>query len=230
MNEEDGRIRALIQMEDYCEARKRSKILGKVKGIKNISSIKSAKKRILIPKVRNKDGEAEKTRQGIENVFAIFYEDLYQGEDDHNDEDMSSCIDHENADSSQIETFPEFTTEEIQAAVDRLKKGKARDSNGIRAEQLQICSEDTKEKIRTIFNEFVQQEDFTPKIWRRIRIQVIHKKGDREDPGNYRPICGLPILYKLIATVLYARLAPLFTNYILLTRLVSGQTIDVRIT
>ena len=125
MNEEDGRIRALIQKrEDYCEARKRSKILGKVKGIKNISSIKSAKKRILIPKVRNKDGEAEKTRQGIENVFAIFYEDLYQGEDDHNDEDMSSCIDHENADSSQIETFPEFTTEEIQAAVDRLKKGR----------------------------------------------------------------------------------------------------------
>ena len=34
------------------------------------------------------------------------------------------------------------------------------------------------------------------------------KKGDREVLGNYRPICGLPILYKLFATVLYARLAP----------------------
>ena len=28
------------------------------------------------------------------------------------------------------------------------------------------------------------------------------------DPGNYRPICSLPVLYKLFATVLYARLAP----------------------
>ena len=37
---------------------------------------------------------------------------------------------------------------------------------------------------------------------------MIHKKGDREDAGNYRPVCGLPILYKLFATVLYARLAP----------------------
>ena len=34
------------------------------------------------------------------------------------------------------------------------------------------------------------------------------KKGDREDAGNYRPICSLLILYKLFATILYARLAP----------------------
>ena len=34
------------------------------------------------------------------------------------------------------------------------------------------------------------------------------KKGDREDAGNYTPICSLPVLYNLFATVLYARLAP----------------------
>ena len=88
------------------------------------------------------------------------------------------------------------------------KKGKAKDNSGVRAEQLKICSEETKEKIRNIFNDIAQQGDFTPNSWRKIRIQVIHKKGSREDPGNYRPICGLPILYKLFATVLYARLAP----------------------
>ena len=31
-------------------------------------------------------------------------------------------------------------------AIDRLKKGTAKDSNGIRAEQLKNCSDDTKEK------------------------------------------------------------------------------------
>ena len=46
------------------------------------------------------------------------------------------------------------------------------------------------------------------KAGEKLKIQVIYKKSVRENPGNYRPICGLPILYKLFATVLYARLAP----------------------
>ena len=64
------------------------KVLEKVKGTQNISSIKSVKKRILITKVKNKEGEAVKTRQGIPNVFAKFYEDLYEGEEGYTEEDM----------------------------------------------------------------------------------------------------------------------------------------------
>ena len=39
-------------------------------------------------------------------------------------------------------------------------------------------------------------------------MKVIHKKGDVEDVGNYRPICSLPALYKLFSTILYRRLHP----------------------
>ena len=103
---------------------------------------------------------------------------------------MDSRTEADKSDPSQHNSIPEFTKNESQNAIDRLKKGKAKDSNGIRAEQLKNCSDDTKEKIRTIFNEIVQQENFTPKSRRKIRIQVIFKEGDREDPGNYRPICS----------------------------------------
>ena len=120
---------------------------------------------------------------------------------------MDSRTEDDETDPSQHNSISEFTKNEIQDAIDRLKKGKAKDSNESRAEQLKNCSDDTKEKIRTIFNEIVQQENFTPKCWRKIRI-LICKKGDREDAGNYRPICSLLVLYKLFATVLYARLAP----------------------
>ena len=70
-----------------------------------------------------------------------FYEELYKGEDEQDDESKYAHIDQENADLSQKETIPEFTKEEIQAAIHRLKKGKAKDNSGVRAEQLKICSE-----------------------------------------------------------------------------------------
>ena len=110
--------------------------------------------------------------------------------------------------SSNKKTEPilEFTTEEIQAAIDRLKRGKAGDNSGIKAEHIKRCSSETKEWIRRIFNEIVQEEDCTLQTWRRIRINVIHKKGDVEDAGHYRPICSL-VLCKLFVTALYARLA-----------------------
>ena len=57
--------------------------------------------------------EAVKTRQGIANVFAQFYEDLYEGEEDNNGEDMNSCTDQDNTDPSQLDCIPEFTTSEI---------------------------------------------------------------------------------------------------------------------
>ena len=190
------------------KARQIQKILEKVKGTKNISIIKSVKKRILIPKVKNKEGEAVKTRQGIANVFAKFYEDLYKGEENNTEKGENPGIEEDEEDEVQDNFIKKSTKDEIQVAIDRLKRGKAKDSSGIRAEQLKNCSDETKEKITTIFNQIPQQEDFTPKSWRKIRIQVIHKKSDREDAGNYRPICSLPVLYKLFATVLYARLAP----------------------
>ena len=195
------------QQEDE-KTRKNQKILEEVKGTRNISNIKTVKKRILIPKIKNKEGEAIRTRQGIANVFAKFYEDLYEGEEGYSEEGMDSRTEDEKTDPNQHNSIPEITKVESQDAIDRLKKGKAKDSNGIRAEQSKNCSDGTKEKIRTIFDEIAQQEDFTPKSWRKIRIQVIYKKGDGEDASNYRPICTLPVLYKLFATVLYARLAP----------------------
>ena len=125
-----------------------------------------------------------KTRQGIANVFAKFYEDLYVGEED--EEGGDAMMSDE---TDQDDYMEEFTTEEIQNAIDRLKKGKAKDSNGIRAEQLKLCSEETKEEIRKIFIEIAQQKDFTPKSWRKIRIQVIHKK--RRQRGRRKRQAGM---------------------------------------
>ena len=77
--------------------------------------------------------------------------------------------------------YQSFTKEEIQDAIDRLKRGKAGDSSGVQTEQLKNCSERTKVTIRQVFNKILLQKDCTPKTRRKIRIQVIYKKSDRHD-------------------------------------------------
>ena len=192
MKEVSKKIKKCIR--DNQRSRRQEKIqriLEAFRGIKNISNIKSAKKKTLIPKVNNEKGETVTSRKGIANVFGKFCSKLYAGNDL---KKKSGTV------TDMKQEMPEFTKNEVQAAIDSLKKGKASDSNGIRAEDIKACGEATKEMIRQIFNEVPNQEDCTPTTWRRIRIKVIRKKGDVEEAGNYRPICNLPALYKLFST------------------------------
>ena len=49
------------------------RILEDFKGVKNIPGIKSAKKRVLITKIKNEKGETITSRKGIANVFGEIY-------------------------------------------------------------------------------------------------------------------------------------------------------------
>ena len=52
--------------------------------------------------------------------------------------------DKENNDEGGKEEIPEIIEEEIQTAINKLKKGKASDNNGIRAEDIKTCADTTK--------------------------------------------------------------------------------------
>ena len=54
-----------------------------------------------IPRVKNNEGEVVKTRQGIANVFAQFYEELYEGEDEYVDEEDMIGMEGEDEESEQ---------------------------------------------------------------------------------------------------------------------------------
>ena len=49
--------------------------------------------------------------------------------------------------------------------------------------------------VRQLFNEIIKRNNFTPEEWKKVKIKVIHNKGDVENVSNYRPICSLPALY-----------------------------------
>ena len=175
------------------------RLLEEFKGVRNIPGIKTAKKRVLVAKIKNDKGECITSRKGIADAFGEFYKRLY--EDNERDD-----FEHEMSDDRRI---PEITTEELQNAICKLKKGKFPDSNGIRAEDIKACDDETREMVRQIFNEIIKRKNFTPEEWKKVKIKVIYKKGDVENVSNYRPICSLPALYELFSTILYGRLYPM---------------------
>ena len=107
------------------------------------------------------------------------------------------------------EYLTEITSEELQSAISKLKTGKSPDGNGIRAEDIKDCNDETREMMRQIFNEIIKRNNFTPEEWKKVKINVICKKGDVENVSNYRPICSLLALYKMFSTILYGRLYPM---------------------
>ena len=179
------------------------RILEEFKGIRNILRIKTAKKRVLITKIKNDKGECITSRKGIADTFGEFYKRLYEdsGKDDSDQEMRGDKI------------IPEITTEELHSAISKLKTGKSPDSNGIRAEDIKACNDETRELMRRIFNDIIKRNNFTPDEWKKVKIKVIHKKGDVEDVSNCRPTCSLPALYKLFSTILYGRLYPMLDQH-----------------
>ena len=80
---------------------------------------------------------------------------------------------------------PELTQDEVQAAIDDLKKKvKQVTTTGIQAEDIKTCDETTKEMIRQMFHEVLKQENCTPETWSRIRST---KKGNVEEVGKLPP-------------------------------------------
>ena len=129
-------------------------------------------------------------------------------DNEHDEYGNESNMDVHISDTEEKTRIPEITSEELQDVIRKLKKDKLPDSDGSRAEDIKACDEETTEMVRQIFNEIVKQNEFTSEAWKKVKIKVLHKKGDVENVGNYRPIFSLPALYKLISTILYGRLYP----------------------
>ena len=66
------------------------RILEEFKGVRNIPRIKTAKKIVLITKIKNKEGECITSRKGIADAFGEFYKRLYEdSEKDDSEHEMS---------------------------------------------------------------------------------------------------------------------------------------------
>ena len=150
-----------------------------------------------------REGTTTTDRQSIADVFASFYEDLYECR---STEDTTTDVINPSRDQRQ--DIRPFSLEEVSIAINQLGNGRCKDTTFLIAEMLKAGGPTLHSQLQRLFNDVISPDATPPTQWKQTTISVIYKSGDPQLPSNYRPIAIIPVLYKLFARLLYNRLAP----------------------
>ncbi|KAK6750239.1 hypothetical protein RB195_002311 [Necator americanus] len=99
------------------------------------------------------------------------------------------------------EAPPRILPLEVTVAIKSMKPGTAPGPDFISADFLRAGGHPLHVILAEHMTSYLQKERI-PDQWKTSRTVLIHKKGDREDLRNYRPICLLSVLYKIFKIIL----------------------------
>ena len=177
------------------KAAKVTRVLQDFKELGRLADVRNKGKREYINSVIDKEGKECTSKADIAEVFAEFYESLYAKVDEYD-----YRVQEEVREASAV------SKEEVREQLKRMKSNKAPDEEGIVAELLREGGEELLDVLAQIFTEVLRPGANVPSSWSSSSIRVLFKKGDRKIPGNYRPVCIIPILYKLFSRVVCERI------------------------
>lgn len=150
----------------------------------------------------------------IANALAENYEKIYQGNEEHRDEEFEEEVrkEMENIQNEIIikEEMVEYTNKtEIKEIIRTLKNRKAPGEEGIQGIVIKNLPDNIIEILEDIYNSAILHSHF-PNIWKNARIIPIKKPNkDPTQPSSYRPISLLPILSKIFEKIILKRLSNL---------------------
>lgn len=105
----------------------------------------------------------------------------------------------------------EITMEELKNCLKKSKKNKSPGHDKIGNEFLKALPESWCQIVLDFFNEILEKQE-TPEDWALIILNMIYKKGSKEDPQNYRPIALVCCIAKLFTEILKERLEKWFED------------------
>ena len=146
----------------------------------------------------------------------MFESDTQLPDDDLQDADFDDeDVDFEYVDIDALDA--DITEDEVVAAIKNLKDKKAAGPDGIIPEIFKHSSQVIVPFLVDLFNHIFSTGQF-PQAWTEAMIHPLHKKGNVNDPDNYRGISLLNICSKLYSFVLNKRLSDFVEKMILLVK------------
>lgn len=104
------------------------------------------------------------------------------------------------------ETMPPITTQEVIAAAERIKGGKAPGLDGVPPEVVKMLMKERPTFFKTVADKLLTEGRF-PKQWKTGRLVLLPKPGKPPgEPSSYRPLCLLNTVGKAMEGILAGRL------------------------
>ncbi len=159
-----------------------------------------------ISEINTKEGKATKDYVEILETVQGFYEELYRrgGVDEKSIDDVLESVENILSKEDGDWCDREIEEAEVIKAIEGLRSGKSPGSDGIGIEWYKVY----KEEVAPILVEVFKAIERTGVVQNRMVegvIALVHKKGNRLDIGNYRPISLLNVDYKILTKVLANR-------------------------
>ncbi|KAI5743429.1 hypothetical protein M8J77_018082 [Diaphorina citri] len=174
------------------------------RAIEEKKSFKKAKQKLMIGKNQliALDGPNGRINDGEEILEHIrsFYKELYAKTND--EEQLTQETRSMNEEEEKI---PEILPDEVTNAINLMKKDKATGDDEVSINILKLTGEETAITLAKIFTNCLINCKI-PSSWNTAKIIILHKKGSIFDIKNYRPICLLSCIYKLLTKILTIRL------------------------
>jgi len=134
--------------------------------------------------------------------FEAFYSDLFSI----NSNNVNSSDNDDNSYENHDETLDaDFTFTELNTAIKSLSRNKAAGPDNITNEIWINLNVNQRLQLLDCINDSWRNENI-PKPWSEITIAPIYKKGNKNDPANYRPISLVNTILKLFTSLMTNRL------------------------
>ena len=164
-----------------------------------------------ITELQNENGELIDTDEGITNIMVKYFSSVHTAVSNEEMPAMNAVYE------SEISNIV-ISRKDVQARLEKLKVNKSSGPDNVHPYVLQKAASAISLPLQKIFNLSLSSGE-CPSDWRSANVTPIHKKGDRTNPSNYRPVSLTSQVCKVLESMVRKHiLEHLTTNNILSDR------------